>query len=74
MTRVAADDRANGRPAPHAVEDPTVQTTDALPRNVHRLLLWTAGAVVVAVCIAAFLLWGIYGPTYLFDLIAAYCG
>jgi hypothetical protein len=26
------------------------------------------------VCTTAFVLWGLYGPTYLLDLIAAYCG
>jgi hypothetical protein len=36
--------------------------------------LWIAGIVGVAVCSLALLLWGLNGPTYIFDLIAAYCG
>jgi hypothetical protein len=63
---------ANGPPALHAVDEPTVQAQPS-PRNAHRWLLWTVGTVVAAVCIAVFLLWGIYGPSFIFDLIAAYC-
>jgi hypothetical protein len=37
-------------------------------------LLGVTGALALAVCTFAFLLWGIYGPAYLLDLIAAYCG
>jgi hypothetical protein len=66
--------RANGRATLHAVHEPAVQTTQTLPRNAPRWLLWTAGAAALAVCVAVLLLWGIYGPTYIFDLIAAYCG
>jgi len=36
--------------------------------------LWIVGIVGVAVCSLALLLWGLNGPTYIFDLIAAYCG
>jgi hypothetical protein len=36
--------------------------------------LWIVGMVGVAVCSLALLLWGLNGPTYIFDLIAAYCG
>jgi hypothetical protein len=37
-------------------------------------LLWIVGSVAVAVGGVALLLWGIMGPTYILDLIAAYCG
>jgi hypothetical protein len=36
-------------------------------------LLWGAGAVVVAATALSFVLWGLNGPAYLVDLIAAYC-
>ncbi len=36
--------------------------------------LWIVGVVGIAVCSLALLLWGLNGPTYIFDLIAAYCG
>lgn len=36
-------------------------------------LLWAGAAVVVAATALAFLLWGLHGPAYLVDLIAAYC-
>ena len=35
---------------------------------------WALWIVGVAVCSLALLLWGLNGPTYIFDLIAAYCG
>jgi hypothetical protein len=37
-------------------------------------LLGVIGALALTVCTFAFLLWGIYGPAHLLDLIAAYCG
>jgi hypothetical protein len=37
-------------------------------------LLWIAGGVAAAVGGAALLLWGVMGPAYILDLIAAYCG
>ena len=37
------------------------------------LLLWGAAALVVAVIGVTFVLWGVNGPAYLVDLIAAYC-
>ncbi|MEI7871579.1 MAG: hypothetical protein WCK95_05645 [Alphaproteobacteria bacterium] len=36
-------------------------------------LLWGAVAVVVAATALSFVLWGLNGPAYLVDLIAAYC-
>jgi hypothetical protein len=36
-------------------------------------LLWGAAALVVAATILSFVLWGLNGPAYLVDLIAAYC-
>jgi len=35
---------------------------------------WIIGGAAVALCSLVFLLWGINGPIYLFDLVAAYCG
>ena len=39
----------------------------------HSLLLWSTGALVVALIAVSFVLWGLNGPAYLVDLIAAYC-
>ena len=36
-------------------------------------LLWGAVAVVVAATALSFVQWGLNGPAYLVDLIAAYC-
>ena len=36
-------------------------------------LLWSAAALVVAATAVSFVLWGVNGPEYLIDLIAAYC-
>ncbi|MGZ3341123.1 MAG: hypothetical protein ACXWLB_21825 [Reyranella sp.] len=36
-------------------------------------LLWGAGSLVVAATVVSFVLWGLNGPAYLVDLIAAYC-
>ena len=47
--------------------------TDSVSRKLPSFLLWAGGGVSVAVCILILLMWGIYGPTYLFDLIVAYC-
>jgi hypothetical protein len=37
------------------------------------LILWASAALVVAATAASFVLWGLNGPAYLVDLIAAYC-
>ncbi|MFO1080440.1 MAG: hypothetical protein U1E23_07435 [Reyranellaceae bacterium] len=37
------------------------------------LLLWAAAGLVAAATALAFVLWGLNGPAYLVDLIAAYC-
>ena len=37
------------------------------------LLLWGLVSFVVAATLLSFVLWGLNGPAYLVDLIAAYC-
>ena len=37
------------------------------------LLLWGGAGFVVAAIVVSFILWGVNGPAYLVDLIAAYC-
>ena len=37
------------------------------------LLLWGVASLVVAATVVSFVLWGLNGPAYLVDLIAAYC-
>ena len=37
------------------------------------LLLWGLASLVVAATVVSFILWGLNGPAYLVDLIAAYC-
>jgi len=37
------------------------------------LLLWASASLVVAATAVSFVLWGMNGPAYLVDLIAAYC-
>jgi hypothetical protein len=44
------------------------------PQAGSHWMLWIVGVVGVALCALVFLLWGVNGPTYIFDLIAAYCG
>ncbi len=36
-------------------------------------LLWGVAALVVVATVVSFVLWGLNGPAYLVDLIAAYC-
>jgi hypothetical protein len=51
-------------------------TTDAgnAAQTAPHWLLWIVGSVAAVVGGVALLLWGIMGPTYILDLIAAYCG
>jgi len=37
------------------------------------LVLWASAALVIAATAVSFALWGLNGPAYLVDLIAAYC-
>ena len=37
------------------------------------VLAWGAAALVTAATAVSFVLWGLNGPAYLVDLIAAYC-
>src|SRR5258707_15360555 len=47
-------------------------STDA--KTPPRWALWIVGVGGFGVYSLALLLWGLNGPTYIFDLIAAYCG
>ena len=37
------------------------------------VVLWGAASLLVAVVAVSFVMWGLNGPAYLIDLIAAYC-
>jgi hypothetical protein len=37
------------------------------------LLVWVGVSLLAAVIAVSFLLWGLNGPAYLVDLVAAYC-
>jgi hypothetical protein len=37
-------------------------------------ILWITAGLAVVICSVAFVLWGVTGPRYIFDLIAVYCG
>ena len=68
------DKQAPDPPVASGTADITrVPNAGALPRKALRWLLWAGGGAAVAVCLVILLMWGIHGPTYLFDLIAAYC-
>jgi hypothetical protein len=41
--------------------------------NWRALVLWGVASLVVAATVVSFVLWGLNGPAYLVDLIAAYC-
>ena len=66
-------DRTNGPGAPGARGCAGTPATTPAPRNPPRWLLWAGGAMALAICLAILLMWGILGPAYIFDLIAAYC-
>lgn len=36
-------------------------------------IVWAPAALVAAAVLGSFLLWGLNGPAYLVDLVAAYC-
>jgi hypothetical protein len=67
-------DRTSGSAAPDAGDRAGLPAAQPLPRSLSRWLLWAGGAMAVAICLAILLMWGILGPAYIFDLIAAYCG
>ena len=37
------------------------------------LMAWCGACLLVAAIAVSFILWGLNGPAYLFDLVAAYC-
>jgi hypothetical protein len=39
-----------------------------------RWMVWVVGGLGVGLCVLTLLLWGLNGPSYILDLIAAYCG
>jgi hypothetical protein len=39
-----------------------------------RWMVWVVGGLGIGFCVLTLLLWGLHGPSYIFDLIAAYCG
>jgi hypothetical protein len=42
-------------------------------RGWRPVLLWGLASLVAAATVVSFILWGLNGPAYLVDLIAAYC-
>jgi len=73
MNGGSTDRTNNGPAAPDAGDPACVAVAEPLPRNLRRWLLWAGGALALAICLAILLMWGILGPAYIFDLIAAYC-
>jgi hypothetical protein len=73
MADKQAADPADRPVASDAADITRVPNPGALPRKALGWLLWAGGGAAVAICIVILLMWGIHGPTYLFDLIAAYC-
>jgi hypothetical protein len=41
--------------------------------NWRSLLMWGGASLVLTATVVSFILWGLNGPAYLVDLIAAYC-
>jgi hypothetical protein len=66
-------DPSNGSAVGDAGDRAGLPAAQPLPRSLPRWLLWAGGALAAAICLAILLLWGILGPAYIFDLIAAYC-
>jgi|GEM_PF-6348962 len=66
-------DGTSGSAMPDAGDRAGSPAAQPLPRSLPRWLLWAGGAMTVAICLAILLMWGILGPAYIFDLIAAYC-
>jgi hypothetical protein len=60
-------------PNPDAADITRTAGPNALPGTARRLLVWAGAGVAVAICIVILAMWGIHGPNYLLDLIAAYC-
>jgi hypothetical protein len=58
---------------PDAADITRVSNANAFPHEALRWLLWAGCGAAIALCLVILLMWGIHGPTYLFDLIAAYC-
>jgi hypothetical protein len=44
-----------------------------MTRGWRSLLLWSGAALLAAAIAVTFILWGVNGPAYMVDLIAAYC-
>jgi len=42
--------------------------------GVARWMVWIFAGLGIALCVLTLLLWGLNGPSCIFDLIAAYCG
>jgi hypothetical protein len=47
--------------------------TRVFGRTLSWVLLWVGAGAAIALCAVILAIWGIYGPGYLLDLIAAYC-
>jgi len=41
--------------------------------NWRSLLMWGGASLVLTATVVSFILWGLNGPAYLVDLIAAFC-
>ena len=42
-------------------------------RVLPRWIKWWLGGTGIALCLAILALWGLHGPSYILDLITAYC-
>ena len=68
LGRAALPDR---RGAAHAADRRGAAA--GMSANWRTFLMWGGAALVVAATVVSFVLWGLNGPAYLVDLIAAYC-